>query len=147
MPDRLKAVAFDLDAASLSGLREALPGWEIEVLHGATATSLTYDWNPGEADLLVVKARPKVAETLGLCRFLVLCGAFATDFRKGVAEASGLHRGRKNRAPRADVPLLVLLPPGQEPLVRAALDAGADRCLVLPFLAKEVAGMVAHAGG
>ena len=55
MPEGLKAVAFDLDAASLSGLREALPGWEIEVLHGATAASLTYDWNPGEADLLAAE--------------------------------------------------------------------------------------------
>jgi DNA-binding NarL/FixJ family response regulator len=145
MPDRLKAVAFDVDAASLTSLREALPGWEIEVLHGATASSLTHDWNPGEANLLVVKARAEAAQTLGLCRFLVLRGAFSTDFREGMAETSGLRRGRKNQAPREDVPLLVLVSPGQEPLVRAALEAGADHCLVLPVHAKEVASMLAHA--
>jgi hypothetical protein len=57
MPNQLRAVAFDLDAASLSGLREALPEWEIEVVNGATAASLTHDWNHGAADLLVVQAR------------------------------------------------------------------------------------------
>ena len=71
MPKRSKAVAFDLDATSLFSLREALPDWEIEVVRGATADSLAVDWNPGATDLLVVKAREKVAETIGLCRFLV----------------------------------------------------------------------------
>src|SRR5437588_10656130 len=37
MSYRSRAVAFDLDAASLSSLREALPAWEIEVVSGATA--------------------------------------------------------------------------------------------------------------
>jgi len=40
MPHRLRAIAFDLDAASLTSLREALPVWKIEVVHGATAASL-----------------------------------------------------------------------------------------------------------
>jgi hypothetical protein len=35
----LKAVAFDLDAASLISLRDALPEWEIEVLTGAIVRS------------------------------------------------------------------------------------------------------------
>jgi hypothetical protein len=68
MPDRLKVVAFDLDAPSLISLQEALPGWEVEVVNGATADSLTHDWNPGAADLLVVMPREDVAETLGLCQ-------------------------------------------------------------------------------
>src|SRR5262245_59687314 len=56
MIDRLRAVAFDLDAASLSSLREALPGWAVHLVNGATAASLSPDWNPGPADLLVVNA-------------------------------------------------------------------------------------------
>ncbi len=43
MPYRLKAIAFDLDAASLGSLREALAEWEIEVVNGATAASLMND--------------------------------------------------------------------------------------------------------
>src|SRR4051812_14173040 len=39
MTHRLRAVAFDVDAASLISLREALPEWEIEVVNGATAAS------------------------------------------------------------------------------------------------------------
>jgi hypothetical protein len=36
------------------------------------------------------------------------------------------------------------VPSGQESLVRAALEAGADSCLVLPVDAKEVASMLAR---
>jgi DNA-binding NarL/FixJ family response regulator len=144
MPQRLKAVAFDLGAASLSSLREALPEGEIEVVNAATAASLRPDWNPGAADLLIVMARAEVAETLGLCRFLVSCGVFSTDSREEVARTLGLHGSRLNQARRADAPLLVLGSPGQEPLVRAALEAGADGCLVLPVPAKEVAAMLAR---
>jgi hypothetical protein len=61
MPDRGKAVALDLDAASLISLREALPGWEIGVVNGATAPPLSHDGDPGAADLLVGKAREKSA--------------------------------------------------------------------------------------
>ena len=64
MTHRLRAVAFDVDAASLISLREALPEWEIEVVNGATVASLTHDRNPG-ADLLVVMARAGVTETVG----------------------------------------------------------------------------------
>jgi hypothetical protein len=41
MADRRKAAAFDLDPASLISLREALAGWEIKVVNGATAASLS----------------------------------------------------------------------------------------------------------
>src|SRR5579885_855927 len=60
-----RAVAFDLDPASLISLGEAVPGWEIEVVSGATAASLSGAWDPGPVDLLVVGARANVRETLG----------------------------------------------------------------------------------
>jgi DNA-binding NarL/FixJ family response regulator len=144
MPHQLKAVAFDLDAASLISLREALPEWQIEVVNGATAASLHPHWDPAAADLLVVMARAEVAETLGLCRFLVFRGVFSTDPREEVAKTSGLRRSRPDQARQADARVLVLVPAGQEPLVRAALEAGADSCLVLPVHAKEMANMLAR---
>ena len=49
------------------------------------------------------------------------------------------------RVPIADPPLLVLVPAGQESLVKATLEAGADGCLVLPIHAKQVASMVIRA--
>jgi hypothetical protein len=143
---RLRTVAFDLDAASLTSLREALPEWEIEVANGATAASLVQDWDPGAADLLVVNAREEVAETLGLCRFLVGCGGFAPDSREWAAETLGWHGSRQSQARQGGAPLLVLVPSGREPLVRSALEAGAASCLVLPVHAKELASMWARVG-
>jgi DNA-binding response OmpR family regulator len=121
MTERRKAIAFDVDAESLASLREALAGWEIVVTCGATTGSLDRDWSPGSADLLVVGAREEVAETLGLCR------------------------GLRSQAGRAHTLLLVLVPPGQEMLITAALEAGAGSCLVLPIHPKEVTSLVAHA--
>jgi hypothetical protein len=145
MPDRSKAVAFDLDTASLVSLREAFPEWEIEAVNGATAASLAHDWDPGMADLLVVAAGNNGAETLGLCRFLTFCTSYSTEARHEVHETLGPHGRLRAPAPRADAPLLVLVPAGQEPLVRAALNAGAHSCLVLPIHSKEVISMLAHA--
>ena len=144
MPKCLKAVAFDLDAASWNSLREALPGWEIEVLNETTATSLTHDWNPGEADLLVVKAGEDVAETLALFRFLVFCNVFSTDSREDETLTMGSPGSRQNQERRANAPLLLLVPTNEEALVRAALEAGVDSCLVLPIHAKEIASMIAR---
>jgi hypothetical protein len=141
MPKQLRAVAFDLDAASLSGLREALPEWEIEVVNGATAASLTHDWNHGAADLLVVQAREELVETLGQCRFLAYCDVFSTASREKVAKTLGLNGSRRNPI---DAPLLVLVPSGHDHLVKAALEAGADGCLVPPLHAVEVTSMLAH---
>jgi DNA-binding response OmpR family regulator len=121
MPHRSKAVAFDVDPDSLVSLRQALPGWEIEALEGATTASLTRDWNPKAADLLVVGARDRVSETLGLCR------------------------GLRSQSGRAHTPLLVLVAPAQQALVRAALGAGADSCLVLPVHPKDLVSTVARA--
>ena len=135
MPDRFRVIAFDLDEASLIHLKEAFPAGVVEAINGATAASLAHDWNPGRADLLVVRARDEAAETLGLCRFLVRCSAFSTDARGQ----------QQNQRHRADAPLLVLVSPGQEAFVRAALEAGAHSCLIMPIHAKEVASMVARA--
>ncbi len=121
MTVRAKLIAFDVDADSLNALREALPNWAIEATYGATVGSLDRDWSPGHADLLVVGGHDDQARTLGLCR------------------------GLRSQVGRAGTPLLVLVPPTQEALVRAALGAGADSCLVLPVHPKEVAGMVARA--
>jgi hypothetical protein len=140
MPARSRAVAFDLDAASLASLHKALPDWEIDLINGATAASIAGDWNPDAADLLVVRAREEVTETSALCRFLASCGAFSTDSRTTVAEKQ--HGSHQNHARQTGAPLLVLVSPGQERLVMAVLKAGADSCLILPIDAKEVARMV-----
>jgi len=123
MQDRPKVIAFDVDTASLASLRQAFPEWEVEATNGVTLDSLEHDWSPGAANLLVVAARARVAETLGLCR------------------------GLRSQAGRAQTPLLVLVPPAQEALVRAALDTGADSCLVLPVNAKDLVSMVARVRG
>jgi PleD family two-component response regulator len=91
------------------------------VIHGATAGSLTRDWNPEAVGLMVIGACDQVTKALGLCR------------------------GLRGQAGRAHTPLLVLVRPAQEPLVRAALAAGAHSCLVLPVHAKDLIGMVTRA--
>jgi hypothetical protein len=147
MPDRCKAVAFDLDATSLACCREALPGWGIEVVNGATAASLIPRWNPGAADLLLVQVQEDVEETLGLCRFLVLCSAYSASARQSVGRASGPHGSPRHQPRRADAPLLFLAPPGQENLVAAVLRAGARCCLVLPIHAEDLASALAQVCG
>ncbi len=151
MPNQSKVIAFDLDQASLSSLRKALPDSVIEVVNGATAASLTRDWNPGTVDLLVVKARREVAETLELCRFLVSCGVLArdapvvTDSQEEIPKTLGLHRRRRKVGRRSHSPLLVLVLPSQRSIVRDVLKAGAHSCILLPINAKDVANMLVHA--
>jgi DNA-binding NarL/FixJ family response regulator len=151
MPNPSKAIAFDVDQASLISLRQALPDCVIEVVNDATAASLTPDWNPGTVDLLVVKARQKVAETLELCRFLVSCGVLArdapvvTDSQEEAPKTLGRHRRRRNRTRRPHSPLLVLVPPRRKSIVNDVLKAGAHSCLMLPINAKDVASMLVHA--
>jgi DNA-binding response OmpR family regulator len=120
MSEKPRAIAFDVDADSLALLREGLPGWKIETVVGTTPDALDRDWSPEAAALLVVGSAD-AAQVLGLCR------------------------GLRGQAGRAHTPLLVLVPPAREALVRAALDAGANSCLVVPFHAKELAGMVSRA--
>jgi DNA-binding response OmpR family regulator len=120
MPDLQKVLAFDVDPASLRSLRDAFPDWRVEAMHGTTTASLERDWDPGAASLLVVGAREDLADTLALCR------------------------GLRGQAGRARTPLLVLVRSAQELLVRAALDASADSCLVLPVHVKELVSMVSR---
>jgi peptidylprolyl isomerase len=132
-----RAVAFDVDAASLACLRAALPGWEVVAVDGTSAASLARDGAPGgPADLLVIGARANATETLGLCRLLAARTAPLGGAKEEADEAHG---------PPAGAPLLVLVPPEQQTLVGAALEAGARRCLLLPIHPKEVASMLAHA--
>jgi len=120
--DQPRAIAFDVDWESQSSLREAFPDWHIEMIQGASSQSLDRDWSPRTAQLLIVNLREPVAESLGLCR------------------------GLRSQLGRAHTSLLVLVPPDQEALVQAALEAGANSCLVLPVHAKELANMVNHSG-
>ena len=151
MPNQSKVIAFDVDPASLISLRKALPDSVIEEVNGATAASLTRDWNPGTVDLVVVKAQKEAAETLELCRFLVSCGVLArgapvvTDSQEEKPKTLGLHRRRRNVARRPHSPLLVLVPRSRKGIVTDALKAGAHSCLMLPINAKDVASMLIHA--
>lgn len=121
MKERAKIVAFDVDTDSLASLRQAFPDHEVEVRDGATTGSLEQDWDPGAAELLVVGAREETSVTLGLCR------------------------GLRSQAGGAKTPMLVLVGPGQNALVRAALSAGAHSCLVLPVHAKDLVKVLSRA--
>jgi CheY-like chemotaxis protein len=151
MPSQSKAIAFDVDLASLMSLRQALPDCAIEEVNGATAASLTRDWNPGTVDLVVVQARQEVAQTLELCRFLVSCGVLGkdapvvTDSQEEMPKTLGLHRHRRHVGRRPHSPLLVLVPSSPKSIVTDALKAGAHSCLTLPINAKDVASMLVHA--
>ncbi len=122
MAEGRKIIAFDVDWESLASLRQALPGWEVEPQNGASIGSLERDWDPGRADLLVVGAGGDDSVTLGLCRAL------------------------RSQVGRAGTPLLVLVPPAREALVRAVLLAGATSCLVVPVHAKELRRSMTRAG-
>ena len=151
MPNQSKVIAFDVDQPSLRSLRKALPDSAIEVVNGATAASLTREWNPGTVDLVVVQARNEVAETLELCRFLVTCGVLArdapvvTDSQEEMPKTLGLHRRRRHVGRRPHSPLLVLVPRSRKGIVTDVLKAGAHSCLMLPINAKDVASMLVHA--
>ncbi len=145
MHERLRAIAFDLDAASLTSLREALPEWDVEALTGATAAFLTDEWKPGPVNLLVVAAGEDVARTLELCRCLCRIGIVSTRYAKDTASILGPRGSLQTRAQRSHAALLFLATAGEEGLVESALKAGAHSCLVLPIHAKEVTSMLAHA--
>jgi DNA-binding response OmpR family regulator len=121
MSDRRKVIAYSVDPASLASLRQAFPEFQVEVLDGASTNSLTQDSEPVRAELLVVGIHTELSQTLGLCR------------------------GLRSQAGRARTPLLVVVPTRHSGLVRAALEAGADSCLVLPVHPKELVNMLARA--
>ena len=151
MPNQAKVIAFDVNEASLTSLREALPNCVIEAVKGATAASLNRDWDPGTVDLFVLESREDLDETLRLCHFLVSCGVRAsapqeaTDTQEELPETLGLNRGRGDRGRRPHTPLLVLVAPARKDIVPAILKAGAQNCLLLPINAKEVASMLVRA--
>ncbi len=140
-PRRGRAIIFDVDEESLVTLRKALPEWKIEIVRGATSLSLCRDWNPAEADLLVVGVCEDNAEMLGLCRFLSFSSSFSEDFRLDPV-ASGILRDIRNEVGRSTTPIIVLVRPGQESLIEPTLKAGADSCLVIPIHYKEVRNML-----
>jgi FKBP-type peptidyl-prolyl cis-trans isomerase 2 len=142
-PRRSRVVAFDVDAASLARLRDALPEWEIESVNGATPASLSGHWDPSAADLLVVGTRDNASETLGLCRLLSFCTSYSTEARTEGREIL-VPEQSPQRTVVANAPLLVLVPAGQETLVGAALEAGARGCLMLPIRGKELASLLAR---
>ncbi len=150
MTNGLTVATFDLDHASLSRLGEVLPGWEVDIFNGATASSLAADWDPGVADLMVVQYQGGGADTLGLCRFLAFCASYSKEFRQATdfrqAEEGSLVTKRRsgNQEERADPSLLVLVPRGKEFFIESALEAGAHSCLLLPIRGEEVATMMAH---
>jgi len=98
MPNRFRAVAVDLDAASLLSLREAFPDWVIEAVSGATAASLSQDWNPGAADLLVLSWRARKWQRLSASAGFLPLPAVAqsspgSKWRKP-SECAGANRAR-----------------------------------------------------
>jgi hypothetical protein len=139
------AIAFDLGPDSLNCLHTALPGWNIEVLAGATETSLTNQWDPGEVELFVVEARLETAVTLALCRFLTRSPVISRDSQTKATDTLGPRGSLQTPAQRAHAPLLVLVPAGLDGLVELALQAGAHSCLLLPIHAKDVVSMLVHA--
>jgi DNA-binding response OmpR family regulator len=121
MPIPVKVIGFDLDPDSLARLLEAFPDGEVQSTSGANSTSLARDWSPDAADLLVVHVGDRSSAALGLCR------------------------GLRNQMGRAHVPLLALVPPADDSLIRAALQAGADSCLVLPVYIQDLVTVMARA--
>src|SRR5205823_13336483 len=99
MPNQSKVIAFDVDQASLTSLRKGLPGSLIEEVNGATAASLTRDWNPGTVDLVVVKAREQVAERSEERRVGKECRwRWGRDAEKKESAGAGTQRRRRAAA-------------------------------------------------
>jgi CheY-like chemotaxis protein len=121
MPYQPNVLAIDMDSASLASLRQAFPEWVIEAINGAASSAVAQDCNLGTVELLVVGFQDRVAEMLALCRAL------------------------RSQMGRALAPLLVLVPPENDDLVRKALAAGAQSCLVLPVHPKDFISMLARA--
>jgi carbon storage regulator CsrA len=140
-PRRSRAVAFDVDTASLACLREALPEWQIESVNGATPASLSGDWDPSDADLLVVGPGDNTSATLALCRLL----SSGTSWSQEEGMKTSVSEQDPQSTASCKAPLLVLVPAGQKTFVEIALEAGARGCLMMPIHAQDVTSMLAHA--
>src|SRR5581483_6853348 len=122
MSVRPTAFAFDVGPDSLASLRQAFPTREISAFDQTTAQSLRRQRDLEAVALLIVGIHDQqIVQTLALCRIL------------------------RAQEGRAQTPLLVLVPPARQALVRAAPDAGTDSCLVLPIHTKDVVDRVARA--
>ena len=140
-----RVVAFDVDAASLASLRQALPGWEIVLVNGSTVSSLARTWDPSAADLLVIGIGEDTTVTLALCRFVAFCATYSRDALPGFADTVAQGDMLEQLRRQVNAPLLVLVPPGHASVVAGALEAGAHSCLVLPIDPKEIRAMLARA--
>jgi DNA-binding response OmpR family regulator len=116
-----KVLAFNVDWESLASLREAFPGWEVEAVASGTHGPTMKTWDPTGVDLLVIGNDRGTGETARLCRFL------------------------RQQSRWKATPLLVIAPPDMPDLVSAALEAGANTCLILPVHAKEMVSMLGRA--
>jgi FKBP-type peptidyl-prolyl cis-trans isomerase 2 len=139
-PSPGRVVVFDPDAPSLAAVYEALVGWRVDVVYGATADTLPCDWEPGDARLLIVGVGGELADTLDLCRFLAFCAAPPQPSSNAAAQAAAEHS--RGAVRRDGIPLVVLMPHQAGTMVSAALEAGADGCLMLPLRAEDVRAVV-----
>lgn len=120
MPTQAKVVALDVDPGSLATLRHAFPECQVEATRGTTPGLLAREWQREPVDLVVIGARADVAATSRLCR------------------------GVRNQTGWADTPLLVLVLPSHEASIMAAIDAGANSCLVVPIQEDELQNVMAR---
>jgi DNA-binding NarL/FixJ family response regulator len=141
--DPSKVIAFDLGAAGLASLRDALPGWQIETIDGTTPDAARL--LDLRSSLLVVGVRSRAEETWRLCRALAFPASDLGDCSKERSSESGAPAVIEDPPGPARVAILVLLGTGQEALVTAALDAGAQSCLVLPCQREDIDRILAHA--
>jgi FKBP-type peptidyl-prolyl cis-trans isomerase 2 len=163
-PRRSRVVAFDVDAASLASLRDALPERDIVSVQGATVASLSGHWAPRAADILFVGLRDSVAETcercggnetisvvprdnvaetLGLCRLLSSCTSRSPEARKDKIETSVPEQRLQRQAIR-NPRVFLLVPAELEALADEAFAAGVHGCLLLPIHANDVTTVLAH---
>jgi hypothetical protein len=137
-------VALDVDPSSLLSIREAFPQCRIQIVNGATASTIVSTWNPRAADLVVLGMVGDGGTSLELCRSLGSCKRCSEDFNTRKPEVVEAEDGQSTSR-ISNAPLLVLLSPGQGHLVQAFLEAGAHSCLVRPVHFKDVFGMLKHA--
>jgi DNA-binding NarL/FixJ family response regulator len=120
MPNPPSILAIHADSASVASLRQAFPESVIEAINEARSSTIAEDCTLSTVELLVVGIQDRVQETLALCRSL------------------------RSRMGRAHAPLFVLVPPENDELVRMALAAGAQSCLVLPVNPKDLIDALAR---
>ncbi|MFN4259425.1 MAG: hypothetical protein ACK4RK_09000 [Gemmataceae bacterium] len=136
-------IAFDVDNDSLVSIREALPEWDCDVVNQSCMPGFASRWHPGTADLLIVGMDRHKLETLKLCQFLT-APASDSETMPRQERASPMPR-LVAEGKTVAIPLLVLVPAGQEALAKAALEAGAHSCLFLPIHPQDVIRTMAHA--